>query len=234
MRESDQARSPTSRIKPGPIRVVVFDLDGTLIDSLPTIAAATNAVRIARSLAPVELSAVRDAIGDGARVLVGRLFSDAFAEGDMDALLSEFMTEYTDQTMGESDPWRPGARSLLDTARGLGLRLAILSNKPVHLTEAILERTKTRSLFEEARGPENSVAAKPDPRALTDLIEELGVGSDETIFVGDSVVDFETGKAAGVETIGLRGGYGAEGGAPPDLMLESPFALSVWLAEVVV
>ena len=224
-------RSPISPSNATPVRMraVVFDLDGTLIESLPLIAAAVNKVAQAHGFPPFEEETVRAAIGDGARVLIERLFSSVSTEGDLVALLSEFLTEYTGRTADESDPWRPGARALLDSARAQGLRLAILTNKPLPLTEAILAKTDTRALFDSVRAPENSPAPKPDPRALTDLLEEAGLAPEETIFVGDSVVDFETGARAGVETIGLRGGYGGEGGTPPDLWLDDPPALAAWL-----
>jgi phosphoglycolate phosphatase-like HAD superfamily hydrolase len=88
----------------------------------------------------------------------------------------------------------------------------------------------TRSLFAAVRGPENSRAVKPDRHALLDVVVACGAVPGESCFVGDSVVDFATGHSAGVFTIGVRGGYRAEGEPGPDLWLDDPPAVARWLA----
>lgn len=212
-------------LRPVDPRLVVFDLDGTLIESLPAIETAVNEVRRKNGRPPRSTEEVRSAIGDGARVLSGRLFSD-FARGDdLDAIHLDFLEVYERQSVLDPHPWRRGARELLDHLLSDGLELAILTNKPLHLTERILERTGTSSLFRAVRCPENSPRKKPDPSSLLALIAEAGRRRGDTVFVGDSVVDFATGRGAGVTTFGVRGGYRAEGEHRPDRWFEDPAAL---------
>ncbi len=208
----------------GPLRIVVFDLDGTLIDSLPDIAHAVNEVRRAHAASPTPLEQIRAAIGDGARVLAGRVFGDLREVGE-EAILGEFLAEYERCSVENLEPWRTGSQELLDLLTGHGLELAILSNKPLALTERILENTEARSQFVLVRGPENSPAAKPDPLALLDIIASRGFAPTEACFVGDSIVDFATGRAAGVFTIGVRGGYRADGEPGPDVWCDDPAAV---------
>jgi len=222
---------------PEPLRLVVFDLDGTLIDSLGTIARAVAAVRHAHRGAPLPIARVRDAIGEGSRILAGRVFADLAGRdgaGDpeiaLDRLHREFIEEYRRRTAEDREVWRPGARELLSFARSRGLALALLSNKPLEFVEEVLSAGGTRELFAAVFGPENSRASKPDPRALLDVVRECGASPGETCYVGDSVVDFATGRSAGVFTIGVRGGYRAEGEPAPDLWLDDPPAVARWLA----
>ena len=224
--DSDRA----SRLDPGQFRGVVYDLDGTLLDSLPLIAASVAAVRKSEGLEPVSEETVRQAIGDGARKLCERIFSPPFDGAALDRVFDAFLTDYAQRSAEERNPWRKGARELLDRAAEGGLVQAILTNKPLALSEAILTATDTRSLFREVRCPENSPAAKPDPRGLIDICKALGVAREECLFVGDSVVDFETGQRAEIATIGLRGGYRGEGSPPPDLWFEDPAEFCEWLA----
>ena len=213
---------------PEALRMLVFDLDGTLIDSLPDIAAAVGEVRQRHGLPPLPDPQIREAIGDGARVLVGRVFSDLGTGADLDRIHAEFIEVYTRRTATHHSPWRRGALALLEGAHAHGTELAILSNKPLALTETILELSGTRPWFREVRGPENSVAPKPDPRALTDLLDDAGVPREAAAFVGDSIVDFGTGRDAGVFTIGVRGGYRADGDPTPDRWFDHPEDLAHW------
>lgn len=209
--------------------LLVLDLDGTLIASLPEIAAAVNALRTRHGLAPLPPEEVRDAIGHGATVLLRRVMADAYSPEEAEGLYPEFLVDYERAADESPEPWRPGAPELLDAARRRGIDLAILSNKPLALSERILRRAGALDRFVAVRGPENSPARKPDPVSLTDVIESTGHERDRTWFVGDSVVDFATGRAAGVFTVGLRGGYLAEGEPGPDLWLDDPAALHALL-----
>jgi len=227
--------------------LVVFDLDGTLIDSLPQIHAAVNKTREKYGVEPVSSSTVKSAIGRGARWLSRQLFSELIPGGDRSASTTDPGFErQLDQVHGvfleiyaacsvagvtphSERPWRTGARPLLDRIEALGMKNALLTNKPLALTEQILCATATSALFLEVRSPENSPAAKPDPRSLTDLIAACGVTREESLFVGDSMVDFETGHRAGVATVGIRGGYLGEGELSPQHWFEDPGQLGNWL-----
>ncbi len=230
------------------LRLVVFDLDGTLIDSLPQIHAAVNETRERYGGKQVSPNTVKSAIGRGARWLSRQLFSELIPGGNradstvdpdferqLDQIHQVFIEIYAacsvDRLTPDSEiPWRTNARPLLDQIEALGMKNALLTNKPLALTEQILSATATSALFLEVRSPENSPAAKPDPRSLTDLIATCGVTKEESLFVGDSVVDFETGRRAGVATVGIRGGYLGEGEPPPLHWFEDPGQLGDWLA----
>jgi len=205
-------------------RLIVFDLDGTLIDSLPEIASGLNAVREKCGLPPHPLPVVQNAIGSGSRALLERTMADGIAAGhSLDKLQEWFMAEYRVRC-SERPTFYPGADRFLEWA-ATRHSLAILTNKPLEITERTLDALAITDRFVAVVCPENARARKPDPRGLLGLLEEQGVAVGEAIFVGDSETDFGAGAAAKVFTIGMRGGYFHGGEPDPDLWVDSFEAL---------
>jgi phosphoglycolate phosphatase len=185
---------------------VVFDLDGTLIDSVPDIASALNDCLFVEGLAPLTEAGVTALVGGGARELVARAMGDTFAAGDVDRVFGEFLVRY------EADPVRrtrlyPGARELLDDLANIGLPLAICTNKPIGLTHSILDRLDLSATFCAVWGGDAGRPLKPDPACLRTLCVDLGTVPAQTLMVGDSHVDVDVARAAGCPSMVVAHGY---------------------------
>lgn len=205
---------------PRDVALLVFDLDGTLIDSLPEIGASVNALRRARGLTERTATEIRNGIGAGARVLLQRTMSDAFETGaELDRLYQELLTEYRVRCAEKPTPY-PGVVEFLQVAEDRGRRLALLTNKPLEITGRTLDALGWTQRFDPVLAPENSPARKPDPAGLLAILSTLEVPAERAVFLGDSHNDFEAGQAAGVLTLGYSGGYHAPGTGDPDLWFD--------------
>jgi phosphoglycolate phosphatase len=207
-------------------RLVVFDLDGTLIDSSRDLATAVNAAlrHFAPALPPVPLETVRSFIGNGARVLVARSLAHAGLDVDPEAVRRAFMEAY--------------GRCLLDTTRlydGVleamaaldGHALAVLTNKPGDMSRAILDGLGVGPRFLRVYGGGDLPAHKPDPAGILRLLEEAGLKREDAVMVGDSAIDVRTGRAAGVRTVGVSYGFDRASltAEPPDVVIDDIRAL---------
>jgi len=189
-----------------PIKLIIFDLDGTLIDSLPDLADATNAVREKYALPRLTAEEVRKLVGQGARSLVERALPGADPERIEEALgffLSYNLAHITDKTR----PY-PGVVETLAALQGRGLALCVLSNKNEALCREVLSRLGLGSFFPTVRGADSYPLRKPSPEPVLALLREFGVASGECLLVGDSINDVAAGVGAGVVTVGCSYGYG--------------------------
>ena len=200
--------------------LILFDLDGTLIDSLKDIRNCVNRLRADHGLEPVDREAVLRGIGHGARELVRKTMPEKIgSDGELDDCYAELLELYESHAVSDTEMY-PGALEFLK-ATAEKAELGILSNKPLAITERILEHLQLAPLFRVVRCPENSRVRKPDPGAMTDVLDELGHSAASTWFVGDSCPDFATGRDSGVFTFGVRFGY-YDGGEPqPDHWVDS-------------
>lgn len=176
---------------------IVFDLDGTLIDSAPDIHAAGNATLAAEGLAPVSLAQARSFIGNGARVFVERLERAVAGANDPDRTLRMHrrFVEVYETAHSLTRPY-PGVAAALEALRAQGWRLAICTNKPAVPTQRVLAHFGWTALFEVVIGGDTLPVIKPDPAPLYAAIAGLGGGA--VVFVGDSEVDADTARAAAV------------------------------------
>ncbi len=196
-------------------RLLTFDLDGTLLDSLEGIADSANHVRKARGYSAIANDQVRAAIGDGAQVLVERTMGDILESGlSLDTLYEQFREVYMEESLREPR-FYPGAREFLDQTLPHHT-LAVLTNKPLAISERMLDALGVTSHFVRILAPENSRAKKPDPGGMVGLLEDLDITPEEALLFGDSIKDFAAGKGAGVRTIGMREGYHTPGIPDPD------------------
>jgi len=187
---------------------VVFDLDGTLVDSLPGIAASTReTVEAFLGRVPERLGdeAVTRMVGEGARILLTRAFA---AEGAPlpEGALERWRSAYDRLAPTHTRPM-PGATRLLDALRDAGVAVGLCTNKPHEATLKLLEALSWRARFDAVRGAGSTPADKPDPRHLLAVLEALGTGPSAAWFIGDSPTDAEAGVAAGVHTVLLAHGY---------------------------
>lgn len=187
-------------------RTIVFDLDGTLVDSSPDLAAALNHTLVAMGRPTLPLADVVKMIGNGARMLLRRGLA---ATGDVDdALVAEaypiFMAYYGGHLCDLTRPY-PGIEAALDQLADMGGMLAVCTNKPEASARALIDALGWQGRFAAIVGGDTLTVLKPDPAPLNLAIERAGGGA--AAFVGDSIVDVETAKAAGVPSIAVSFGF---------------------------
>jgi phosphoglycolate phosphatase len=217
-----------------PVRLgIVFDLDGTLIDSRQDISAAANHALVAHGFAALSLAEISSYVGDGARPLLSRAARLPPEDAQLDALLSTFLDYYaahpTDHTL-----LLPGAHEAL--AQLAHLPLALCTNKPRSITDAVLRTLRLPAEFQVVVAGGDLPKNKPDPLPLQHIAQHLGLSTSELVMVGDGSQDILCAKAAGAHSVGVEGGIQARDlliASEPDLLLRSlselPTALLRWL-----
>jgi phosphoglycolate phosphatase len=215
-----------------PPLAVIFDLDGTLVDSLPGIHAAVAAVLADRGRPDPGLAAVRGWVGEGADRLVQRAFTDAGLPWD-DGATAAWRAQY-DRTGPATTRPRAGAEDLLRVLHVSGLRLALCTNKPQAPTEAIVEQLGWAGHLHAVVGARPGLAPKPDPAPVRAALQAVDCAPQHAVFVGDSPADAGAAQAAGVPLVLVRGGYSRVPvetlGA--DVLIDSLAALPTALAEL--
>ena len=187
--------------------LVVFDLDGTLIDSAPDMHRAVNLMLADLGCAPLTLPDIRTMVGDGASALIARaLAARQCVNADPAKALEDFLAHY------EADPTNvtrtfAGVAETLERLRSIGLTLAVCTNKPTRLTEMILERLGIDRYFARVVAGDSMPFRKPDPRALMEVVDGFGAAKEATLMVGDSEVDAATAHAASVPFALMTYGY---------------------------
>jgi len=184
---------------------LVFDLDGTLIDSRRDITTAINRMREELGLPPIPLEAVVMMVGEGARLLVERALGPAFSPGQIDRALARYLEHYADVCLDETRAY-PGIEEMLEGLAGR-YPLALLSNKGEALSRKILAGLGLSRFFGEILGGDSLPTRKPDPAGLRVLAERLGVPLERLLLVGDTWIDAETAHNAGCAFILVEWGF---------------------------
>jgi phosphoglycolate phosphatase len=210
-------------------QLIVFDLDGTLIDSRRDLANATNALLVECGAAALPEDRIGRMVGDGAATLVARAFDAAGLEKPPDAL-ARFLTIYGEHLLDHTRPY-PGIAAALD-ALGARASLAVLTNKPLASTREILAGLDLARHFDPDAvvGGDGAFPRKPDPAGLHYLIARAGAVPASTLLVGDSLIDWKTARAASAHVCLARYGFGFEGFplgeiGPGDRLIDSLDAL---------
>jgi phosphoglycolate phosphatase len=185
---------------------IVFDLDGTLVDTAPDLTHALNYALVRAGQAPVSAETVRSLVGMGARVMIEEGLRRAGVTGDLESMLGDFLVHYEANIAVESRPF-PGAVEALDRLKGEGAGLAICTNKRVSLSRRLLQELELEGYFGAVAGRDTFPVAKPDPRHLTGAIRLAGGDPARAIMVGDSGVDVRAAKAASVPVVLVSFGY---------------------------
>ena len=203
------------------MKLLIFDLDGTLIDSKIDLVHSVNATRAHMNLAPISSDLVGTYVGSGAPVLVRRALGPDSSEADVQRALSYFLDYYREHMLDNTYVY-PGVREALDRLHDAGLPMAVLTNKPVRFSQALVQGLGLGSHFFRIYGGNSFEQKKPDPVGILTLLEESGAAKERTIMVGDSNVDVRTARNAQVTACGVTYGFQPETFEqdPPDLMVD--------------
>lgn len=186
---------------------VLFDLDGTLLDTLVDLATAANRALAALQLPVHTVDAYRYFVGDGLRVLMERIQPPGQSTGARTAELTEiFQQEYARNWNDQTKPY-PGVPAMLDAISGSGMPMSILSNKPEDFTQLCVEQLLPRWTFSPLFGQRPGVPKKPDPAAAYAIARLLQLPPDKVLYVGDTAVDMQTAQAAGMDAVGVLWGF---------------------------
>ena len=202
------------------VRALVFDLDGTLIDSKLDLALSIDATLKHMGCATLSHETIYGYVGSGAATLVRRALGDSITDAQADEGLAYFLSYYRAHMLDNTVPYTGVIEALerLETHS-----MAVLTNKPVKFSKALLEGLGLARYFRYVYGGNSFQTKKPDPEGMNVLLRDLAVAPQEAMIVGDSDVDVQTARNAGTWACGVSYGLGLEGlrEHPPDLMLDN-------------
>jgi phosphoglycolate phosphatase len=217
---------------PRSIRLVIFDLDGTLIDSRLDLVHSVNAALRHIGRPALADHIIAGYVGDGAPILIQRaLGGEKVDEAVVRNGLQFFLSYYREHKLDHTTVYEGVKEALMAVQRasnGLPRKLAVLSNKPVVPSRAIVEALGLGGFFVQVYGGNSFATKKPDPEGARTLLQEVGVRPEEAAIVGDSHVDIETGRNAGMVTVGVNYGFAPHTlrDSPPDVLVDTPAELA--------
>jgi phosphoglycolate phosphatase len=186
---------------------VLFDLDGTLLDTLQDIAESANRVLHERGLPTYNQEAYKHFVGDGVEMLIIRALPDEKRDPEMIRSLKEsFREDYASNWKNSTAPY-PGVLRMLEELRARGMKLAVLSNKPESFTQQCVEEFFPRDTFQAVHGQREDGPLKPDPATALEIADTLGLRPERILYVGDTGVDMETAVNAGMYPAGALWGF---------------------------
>ena len=202
------------------MRALIFDLDGTLIDSKLDLALAVNAAMEELGRAPLAHDTIFSYVGNGAASLITQSLGEGATEEDCLRGLEFFIKYYSVHKLDHTSLY-PGVRETLDTLRGMPM--AVLTNKPVGASRGILQGLGLSDHFRFVYGGNSFERKKPDPMGVENILREFGAGPAQVMFVGDSEVDVLTARNAGTWVCGVTYGFGSHRLAeyPPDILVDN-------------
>jgi phosphoglycolate phosphatase len=200
--------------------VLIFDLDGTLVDSKKDLTASVNHVRSQFNLPDITETEVAGFIGDGALMLVRRAIGSAASDEDLQPALQLFLSYYRAHMLDQTTLY-PRVRETLESLAE-DCHLAVLTNKPIRFSSSMLEGLGIRQLFAAVYGGNSFDRKKPDPVGILQILADTDGQREKAWMIGDSAVDVLTGRNAGVTTCGVTWGYAVETfeSAPPDFVID--------------
>lgn len=188
------------------LRAVLFDMDGTLVDSAPDFIAVCQAMRQVRGLPALDPQRIRDQVSGGARAMVCASFALEAEDPRFVALRDEFLARYQEHCAVLTRPF-DGIPELLADLEQARLRWGVATNKPLHYAEPIMRQLQLAERAAVLVCPEHVTRSKPDPEMLLLACQQLGLDPREVLYVGDDARDIEAGRAAGTRTVAVRYGY---------------------------
>lgn len=208
------------------VKGVVFDMDGTLLNTLPDLTALTNAVLSDFGYPTHTEEAIRGFIGDGVRALMMRAMPDSASDNEKEAALVEWKSRYPEFGRRKTVPY-PNIIEMLEGLKSKGVKLGVLSNK-FDAAVKDLAGFYFPAIFDVAKGESPTCPKKPDPMGLLASIQEIGLNPSQVAYIGDSAGDMKTAKAAGTMAIGVSWGYQTVDrlvSAGADMVVDDPLAI---------
>jgi phosphoglycolate phosphatase len=214
------------------MQLLIFDLDGTLIDSRLDLANAVNATRVHLGMSPIENERVYSYVGNGAPVLIRRALGEQATEAEIEEALEFFLEYYREHELDHTVLY-PGVRESLDRFRAAGKQMAVLTNKPVRMSTAIVEGLGVGGHFFRVYGGNSFEFKKPNPVGVEALMREAGVEREGALMIGDSSVDVHTARNAGIRCCGVTYGFQPETLADPapDLLADRMEQVADWVLK---
>jgi len=211
--------------------LLIFDLDGTLIDSKRDLADSVNATLASMGHATLPDDVVASYVGNGAPALIRGILPGA-SEEQIEGALAYFLRYYRDHMLDATTLY-PGVRQALDRLHAARIPLAILTNKPVRFSERLIEGLDLGAHFFRIYGGNSFEEKKPHPRGIEALMAESGADRARTVMIGDSAVDVLTARAASVRACGVSWGFQPETftQAPPDFVIDDMRALAAMVLD---
>lgn len=210
------------------LRAVLFDMDGTLLDTAPDFIAVAQAMRLARGLTPVPDQQIRDVVSGGARAMVLSAFDVDPMSGEFETLRLEFLERYQSHCAVFSRLY-DGMEQLLQDIEQAKLIWGVVTNKPLRFAEPIMQQLGLASRSSVLICPDHVSRSKPDPEPMLLACSKLQLDPSTVLFVGDDLRDIESGRAAGSKTAAVRYGYIHPDDNPglwgADVVVDNPFEL---------
>jgi len=208
------------------IKLVIFDLDGTLVDSQLDIATSVNAMLRHYGRKELPIQVIGTYIGDGAPTLIRRALGDPADQKFLQDALNYFLASYHNHKLDNTCPYEGIKEALQQIGRG-ERKLAVLTNKPVRASQGILAGLGLADRFFQVYGGNSLETKKPDPLGANTLMREAGATAEETVIVGDSEVDILTARNAGLWSVGVTYGFAPQTlqQVPPDVLVDTPAEL---------
>jgi phosphoglycolate phosphatase len=212
------------------MRLLIFDLDGTLIDSKLDLAHSVNAARAYMEMPPLEHALIYTYVGNGAPMLIRRALGQEATQADVDRALDFFIRYYAQHCLDFTMLY-PGVKEALDRLRSAQMPMAILTNKPVRISHQIVKGLGLGDHFFRVYGGNSFEQKKPDPVGIHTLLEECGLPRSSAVMVGDSAVDIRTARNANIQACGVTYGFQPESlkETPPDILVNDLRELADYL-----
>lgn len=211
---------------------VLFDLDGTLIDSAPDLAGAANDLRQAQGMPPLPFASLRPMVGAGARGMVGVAFGAKPGDAEFEGLRDAFLARY-EQRMLQQTAVFDAMQPVLQSLEAAGVRWGVVTNKASRFTEPIVDGLRLRTRLAALVCGDTTPHSKPHPAPLLEAARQLGIDAAACVYVGDDARDVVAGRAAGMATLAAQWGYLGNGAGihewGADAVLGEPSQLLNWL-----
>ena len=190
------------------IKLCIFDLDGTVLDTVHTISYYGNAALLKHGVEPIPTEAYKHLVGTGIVNLIKNMlnFRNSYSDALFEAVYKDYDNAYNADVTYKTEIF-DGMKETLDKLKQDGKKLAIVSNKPDYATKEVIKTMFGEGYFDYVTGKVDGIPLKPDPTAVLYTLRHFGVNADEAVYLGDTSTDMKTGKAAGLYTIGVLWGF---------------------------